>query len=613
MLFSGSVFGQYFIETYVGRQGPKPGTPLRDAYIDSWGLAIGPNGNVYYYSPTQLIELDAAKGVIGRVLGPADLRFDLAAPGSDRDFYIDAITVDIRGNIYLLDDGNYRVLRIAPDGTMAARAIPKYEYTKFPGQIAADSTGSVYWTGSSRELQRLDFESGAASVVLGDTGCFEAVPATCSASAVAVDPQDDTLYFLVGNLIRKRDASSHELSTVTDVTSKLGTYELAPNLVAAPDGTLLLPGNLGIHRIDPKTRGISAIASGKELFTPDLWIPTRRGVAQDSNGTIYYTNPERIGTVDDASGTVTPFAGNGQRSFTASRAPADDLQFNSDSWGRRMAAALDGTLFIVEPRLYQIRIVDTATRLTWAVPVYPPWDMSLAVDRDGLLYFATGCQVNRLDPQTGKTQAFVGNADCTGFPNRPVEGLTFDVERGSLYVLADSVRKVNIDTGEVVAVVDSTALEPMFPFYGYSGYFSTAQMATDSANNLYIHRGGYGGIAKATPDGVASLLIGDTSLYANGTGLYNETANRLDVKDLSASTDGSAMFISLGDSIHRVDLATGRMTRIAGSPRLDLPIDSGDGGPALEARFSTDSLTVTGDSILIGTQFLIRRIYLRNP
>jgi len=128
------------------------GGPATSARLwEPTGMAVDSKGNVYIVdqrnnrvrkvSPGGTITTFAGTGTSGNSGdgGPAT---------SARLFYPEGLAVDTKDNLYIADNGNRRVRKVSPGGTITAfarfRSIPGDRGPDFPGGLALDAKGNVY-------------------------------------------------------------------------------------------------------------------------------------------------------------------------------------------------------------------------------------------------------------------------------------------------------------------------------------------------------------------------------------------------------------------------------------------------------------------------------------
>jgi sugar lactone lactonase YvrE len=81
------------------------------------GITMGPDGSIYYTEDTAVRRISRSKQVT-TIATVTPLAVDPRIPGSEKRPYLRGIKVDANGNVYVADNGDARVLKVAPDGKM---------------------------------------------------------------------------------------------------------------------------------------------------------------------------------------------------------------------------------------------------------------------------------------------------------------------------------------------------------------------------------------------------------------------------------------------------------------------------------------------------------------
>jgi uncharacterized repeat protein (TIGR01451 family) len=246
---------------------------------------------------------------------------------------------------------------------------------------------------------------------------------------------------------------------------------------------------------------------------------------------------------------------------------------------------------------------------------------SMAFDSSGNLLLAGFLNVRRIDRQTGIITQVVG-PDPVTFKGFSDPACFTQGPDGNIY-FADSqgfrVFKVSPGTHEVSTVVGRS-----YPggLSGDGGPASEAEvskvtgLAFDSAGNLYIADTGNSRIRRVDAStGIITTVAGGGFLTADGTPATlfrfgasdGEFANPDPPAKIAFDPAGNLLLFGF-HRIWRMDIATGRITKVAGAGVFSF---SGDGGPATAAMISVnDAASDASGNIFLATLFpgRVRRI-----
>ena len=226
------------------------------------------------------------------------------------------------------------------------------------------------------------------------------------------------------------------------------------------------------------------------------------------------------------------------------------------------------------------------------------WSNGVAVDAAGNLYISdNNHNVVRRVNADGIIETVAGNGSKgysgDGGPAAEAQlnwptGLTVD-DRGNLYIVDCSnnrVRKVSPD-----GIITTVAGDGTWGYGGDDGPATQAQLgldypfglAVDSAGNLYIADLGNQRIRKVDPAGIITTVAGNGTRGYSGDGGPAVEARLFDPYDIATDREGNLYIADNWNCrIRKVD-RSGVITTVAGD---GIKGNSGDGGPAVQARFS---------------------------
>lgn len=368
------------------------------------------------------------------------------------------LAVDASGNLFVNEQGGARIRRVAADTglitTVAGNGnwgftgdggpATAAEFSWVTG-IAVDADGDLYIgdEGNSR-LRRVAGDTGIIASVLGNGMrgfCGEGAPAldTCLYGPldVAVDGDGNVLISDSSNgRIRKVSASSGLVTTVagTGNTSddsgdggpavEAGFYALPRGLALDNAGNLLITTYTRVRRVDAATGIITTVAGTSNAgFSGDGGPATAAALQEPSDviidgaGNVYIvdTGNHRIRRVDAVTGIITTVAGSG----LATGALGDGGPATSASLNRPQSIALDeaGNLLIADYYHFRVRRVDAATGVITTIAGNGATSASgdggpasaaglgapagIVLDDAGHLYLTSTGQVRRIDAATG--------------------------------------------------------------------------------------------------------------------------------------------------------------------------------------------------------------------
>ena len=600
---------------FSGDGGPAVQAQLRDPA----GVVVDGAGNLYIAdaSNNRIRKVDST-GTITTFVGTGERRF-----GGDGGPAVQAqldhprgVAMDGAGNLYIADRNNNRIRKVDSTGTITTIAggsgfgedggLATQVRLNLPYGVAVDGAGNLYIADTNNDrISKVD-STGTITTIAG-TGeqgfSGDGGPATQaslnSPFGVTVDGAGN-LYIAdqYNNRIRRVDSTG----TITTIA---GTEE----------------------------RGFSG--DGGPATQAPLFLPT--GVAVDSAGNLYIADQynHRIRKVDSI-GTITTFAGTGERRFGGDGGPAIRAQLD-DPTGVAVDGA--GSLYIADAANHRIRKVDSTGTITTIAgtgeqgfggnggpatqaPLNYPY--GVAVDGAGNLYIADvgNHRIRKVD-STGTITTIAGTEERgfsgDGSPAIQAQldapsGVAVD-ELGNLYIADRNNHRIRrVDSTGTITTIAGTGEQG---FGGNGGpatqapLFLPTGVAVDGAGNLYIadqynHR-----IRRVDSTGTITTIAGTGELGFGGDGGPAIQAQLDDPTGVAVDGAGNLYIADqYNHRIRRVD-STGTITTIAGTGELGF---GGDGGPAIQAQLDDPTgVAVDGAGNLYIADASNHRIRLLTP
>jgi sugar lactone lactonase YvrE len=374
------------------------------------------------------------------------------------------IALDGVGNVFVSNDNDDTVSRIAPDGTVSV-FVPAGQGLDFPEGLAFDAAGNLYVANSGNGTVSLVTPSGVVSTFVSS--------GVGSAMGLAFDA--------AGNLYVADSAGD----TVEKVTPAgiVSTFASDTNYLSAPNGLAFdTAGNLYVANILPTNAGggITKITPAGALSVyalshyPDLFVPTY--LAFDKSGNLFVTSA--IGPISE----ITP---------AGTVSVLDSTSFLS---ARGLAIDGAGNLYVADllgATVAKVTQADKVTTLAASALADPTFT---ALDAAGNIYVSNAGSrtISKVTP-AGQVSVFVERASGIEHPT----GLAFDA-KGTLYVSDARAEKiVKVAPGGTVS-----------PFVDLSADGNVPQgLAFDAAGNLYVACAGTELVNKVTPSGAVSIVL----------------------------------------------------------------------------------------------------------
>ena len=488
------------------------------------------------------------------------------------------LAFDNSGNLYCADSRNYRVRKIAPDGTIttvAGNGASGYSgdggaatnaTLNFPDGLATDMGGNLYIADYNNAVVRRVDASGmittvAGSFALGWTGYHgDHIPATAASlngpCDVAVDGAGNMFISDQYNQrIRKVD-SAGIITTFANDTTAPGLSPIAVKV--APGGDVFVSDNhLNVVWRFDTAGGINVVAGNES-----------NGFSGDGGSAVLAEMYDPYGLAINASGTVWVADGgnNRIRAFTIGGSIETIAGGSTAGWGNGGSAA---TCEVNGPE-------------------------AVAVDAAGNIYIAdagNSC-IRRIDHAAGTISLFAGTGTVgfsgDGGPATAAAFLTpsslaFDTS-GNLYIADAADNRIRrIDPSGIISTFAGNGLAG---FYGDGGpatacsFDHPTSICTDSEGDLYVCDMNNNRLRKIAPDGTISTFAGTGAAGYGGSG-GPATAAMLHGPDGVAADAAGNVYFSDGYNYRiRMVSPSGTMSDIGGT---GAPGYSGDGGPAWAA------------------------------
>lgn len=397
----------------------------------------------------------------------------------------------------------------------------------------------------------------------------------------------------------------------------------------------LLPGALHAQNVVTTIAGIDAAFGGDGKPAVNVPIGYLNGVATDSAGDVYFTDPiEHLLLRVSPNGTLNVIAGNGIAGYSGEGGPATSAAIaasdNPDQYAGEPALDSLGGI-VVDPQGniyfadgYRVRRVSSSGIITTVAGggATSPGDggqaiqaslgnvNGVALDAAGNLYFSETNRVRKVTPAGilttyagGSAAGYAGDggAATAALLDQP-EGLAFD-SQGNLYVADGDVMnfpsriRMITPAGVITTIAGGGSTTPANGVAPLSMNLAYASgLAVGANNTLYIFapKNGYllkianGAVTLITSTGAGTFAsnLPAINAYVLGLGYYDNSGIALDAAGnlyVADSRDGHLCKIS----------TSGLLTSIAGNDQYSY---GGDGGPALGAMIRGPSgMTQTPD------------------
>jgi streptogramin lyase len=551
----------------AGLYGSADGTGSAARFHNPWGVAVDGSGNAYVAdTDNNTIRKITPAGVVTTLAGTAGSSGSTDGTGSAARFWGPAgVAVDISGNVYVADYGNYTIRKITPAGVVttlagtagssgSADGTGSAARFYYPQGVAVDSSGNVYVADFGNYKIRKVTPAGVVTTLAGTTG-----PA-----GVAVDGSGNVY------VAARNDDTIRKVTPAGVVTTLAGS-----GFQGSADGT-----------------GSAALFNKPQ------------GVALDGGGNAYVadTDNDTIRKITTA-GVVTTLAG------TAFSSGSTDGTASAAQFYGPQGVAVDGSgnVYVADTNNHTIRKITPAGVVTTlagtagllhgsadgtgsAARFFAP--QGVAVDGSGNVYVAdAGNATIRKITAAGVvttlagTAGWYGSADGTGSAAQFYDPSGVAVDgNGNVYVadsLANTIRKIT-PAGVVTTLAGTACLctGGSADGTGTAALFSgPGGVAVDSSGNVYVADTNNHTIRKITPAGVVTTFAGTAGSSGSADGTGSAAQFRYPSK-VAVDASGNVWVADTNNHTIRKITPAGVVTTVGGTAGLSGSAD-GTGGAAL--------------------------------
>ncbi|HSS98419.1 MAG TPA: hypothetical protein VLK33_15390 [Terriglobales bacterium] len=489
------------------------------------GIVSDRHNRIYFSDSGNVVRMIDKAGIVHAVAGNGVSGFsgDNGPATSAQLATPQGLAIDTQGNLYIADDFNNRIRKVAANGRIST----------FAGNGLNNNTGS-------------------------------GGPATAAAvgNPVGLVLRGNTLYIsTLENLIWALDLRTQVINIIAgdpsissrggfngDGNAALTTLFYQPGGMAFDSVGNLFVADLGNNRVRKinTSQIVSTIAGGfvgDGGSAKDASLNTGFNVhiAFDANENLYIadTRNNRVRKVTP-SGIISTFAGTGITAYSGDGGPATSAALNQPN---SVTVDNQGNVFIADTGNGVIRKVDGSGNIsTFATPgpfgFLSTVTAGLTTDPAGNLYTTDGLSVVWKIDQFGNASIFAGVQFQSGFNGDGIpatqatlnfpSGLAFD-QNGNLYIaewLGNRVRKV--DTNGIISTIAGTG---MFGFSGDGGPSTAAALslpfdvAVDQNGNIYIADFLNARLRRIDESGTIQTVAGTGTFGFNGNQMAASSTN----------------------------------------------------------------------------------------
>lgn len=607
-------------ETLSAKPGGLKATEATISLVD--GIAVAPNGEVYISRRSRnIVSRVDLKGMMTDIAGSGESGYGGdGGPATQAKLKMPAgLGFDKAGNLYIADRENHRIRKVDSKGIITT--------------VAGNGTAGFSGDGGPATKASLNLPSG---VVVDDKG-----------NLYIADRSNDRVRIVNSEGIIKTFAGSgNEGYNGDSMPATQATIDKPFGLALDNNGNLYIAdrGNNRIRKVN-KAGIITTVAGDGAFFFMGDNGPAYRasiagptGIAVDGKGNVYIAdrNNNRIRVVDSL-GMIRTFAGTGQQDYNGASEVARETNLHLP-----FGVALDkrGNILIIDRSHYRIRKVDPQGSkvetlagngkkkfggdggpATGAKLSFPH---GITVEKNGNIFFSDKAhhRIRKITPDgIISTIAGDGIRGTIGDGGPALKASLYaptDLElnnKNELFMITPSgfiskIRKIDtkgiihhfLDTSEQhykksIMTANSLALASKSALAIITQF---TDLALDSKGNMYIADRINHQIRKVTADGKVSTIAGTGESDFSGDGGPAIKARFRDPSAIALDKQGNLYIAdSANNKIRKID-TKGIITTIAGNGEHK---DTGDGGPALEAGIrSMEALRMSpgGELHLVG-------------
>jgi YVTN family beta-propeller protein len=592
----GAILGPQKVSTVVGGYVGDGGLPTL-ASIEGPGATVQDKaGNVYIsdiygnrirkVDPTGTkITTYAGNGVCGyNGDGMASTKATICIPSG--------ITLDAGGNFIVADQGNARIRKITVAGTISTIAgngssgysgdggMATKAAIGSPFYPAYDSSGNLYFSQVGNCVVRKVDTSGTITTVAGTGTCGYNGDGILATTAQLNGPRG--LAFDASGNMYITDTNNHRIRIVTPAGT-INTFAGTGQNGFSGDGGLATKARIGMPRTVQVQNGVLYIARGGQQSFRQVNLSTNI-ITTYAGSTVGYDG-------DNHGLLSTLFNGSVDMRIDSSGNPIFD-----DALNGRVRKATGGIVNTIAGGF-----LGDGNKATSAALVFPE---AIAIDKSGNFYIAdyAGNRVRKVS--VGKISTVAGTG-VSGFSGDGLAGTS-----AMLYapqgVAVDSTGNVFIaDTfnGRIRKVDTAGTIST---FATNASFSDLLQMASDSANNLYVADDGVCVVWKITPAAVVSIVAGvlNTCGY-NGDGIAATAAQLNGPSAVAVDAGGNLFLVDYGNNRVRQVNTSGIIGTIAGNGTCNY---TGDGGSATTAELCPWGIAVNKSGTIYVSDLFFGRI-----